>query len=87
MTGLPAYAPPLISSPSRKRELLAEAGVEELVVQPFDRAFAGTEPDRFVELRANQFHGALDPLIERCHRCRTRCREFCNHGTRADDDF
>src|SRR2546428_260037 len=48
----PAYAPPLISSPSRKRELLAEAGVEELVVQPFDRAFAGTEPDRFVELLA-----------------------------------
>src|SRR5262245_40854278 len=48
----PEYAPPLISSPSRKRELLAEAGVEELVVQPFDRAFAGTEPERFVELLA-----------------------------------
>ena len=48
----PEYAPPLISSPSRKRELLAEAGVEELVVQPFDRPFAGTEPERFVELLA-----------------------------------
>src|SRR5437764_6690869 len=48
----PEYAPPLISSPSRKRELLAEAGVEDLVVQPFDRAFAGTEPERFVELLA-----------------------------------
>src|SRR2546428_2489667 len=48
----PDYAPPLISSPSRKRELLAEAGVEELVVQPFDRSFAGTEPERFVELLA-----------------------------------
>ncbi|MFL5310875.1 MAG: bifunctional riboflavin kinase/FMN adenylyltransferase [Myxococcales bacterium] len=48
----PDYAPPLISSPSRKRELLAEAGVEELVVQSFDRAFAGTEPERFVELLA-----------------------------------
>src|SRR5690349_7041232 len=46
----PDYAPPLISSPSRKRELLAEAGVEELIVQPFDRAFASTEPERFVEL-------------------------------------
>src|SRR5256714_5512915 len=48
----PEYAPPLISSPSRKRELLAEAGVEELIVQPFDRAFAGTEPEQFVELLA-----------------------------------
>src|SRR5438445_5575769 len=48
----PDYAPPLISSPSRKRELLAEAGVEELVVQSFDRSFAGTEPERFVELLA-----------------------------------
>jgi riboflavin kinase / FMN adenylyltransferase len=48
----PEYAPPLISSPSRKRELLAEVGVEDLVVQTFDRAFAGTEPERFVELLA-----------------------------------
>src|SRR5712691_5514682 len=46
----PDYAPPLICSPSRKRELIAQAGVEELVVQPFDRAFASTEPQRFVEL-------------------------------------
>ena len=48
----PEYAPPLISSLSRKRELIAEAGVEELVVQPFDRAFAATEPERFVDLLA-----------------------------------
>jgi riboflavin kinase / FMN adenylyltransferase len=48
----PEYAPPLISSPSRKREILAEVGVQELVVQPFDRVFAGTEPERFVELLA-----------------------------------
>jgi riboflavin kinase / FMN adenylyltransferase len=46
----PDYAPPLICSPARKQELLAEVGVEELVVQPFDRAFAQTEPGRFVEL-------------------------------------
>jgi len=51
----PEYAPPLIASPSRKRELLAEAGVQELVVQSFDRAFAGTEPERFVELLAATF--------------------------------
>jgi riboflavin kinase/FMN adenylyltransferase len=48
----PDYAPPLISSPARKLELLAAAGVEELVLQPFDRAFAATEPERFVELLA-----------------------------------
>jgi riboflavin kinase / FMN adenylyltransferase len=46
----PDYAPPLICTPARKRELLAEAGVEELLVQPFDRAFSQTEPDRFVDL-------------------------------------
>jgi riboflavin kinase / FMN adenylyltransferase len=48
----PEYAPPLISSPARKLELLAAAGVQELVVQPFDRAFAATEPEQFVELLA-----------------------------------
>lgn len=46
----PDYAPPLICTPGRKRELLAEAGVDDLVVQPFDRAFSQTEPDRFVDL-------------------------------------
>jgi riboflavin kinase/FMN adenylyltransferase len=35
---------------ARKRELLAQAGVDELVEQPFDRAFAQTEPDAFVDL-------------------------------------
>ena len=46
----PDYAPPLICTPARKRELLAEIGVDELVVQPFDRSFAQTEPDTFVDL-------------------------------------
>jgi riboflavin kinase/FMN adenylyltransferase len=46
----PDYAPPLICTPARKRELLAEAGVDELVEQPFDVAFAKTEPDAFVDL-------------------------------------
>ncbi len=55
----PQYAPPLINSPGRKLELLAGAGVEELVVQPFDRAFAATEPDRFVELLAGTGAGEV----------------------------
>jgi riboflavin kinase/FMN adenylyltransferase len=46
----PEYAPRLICTPARKRELLAEAGVEDLVVQPFDRGFSQTDPDRFVDL-------------------------------------
>jgi riboflavin kinase/FMN adenylyltransferase len=46
----PEYAPPLICTRARKRELLAEAGVEDLVEQPFDRAFAQTEADAFVDL-------------------------------------
>jgi riboflavin kinase/FMN adenylyltransferase len=57
----PEYAPPLISSPARKRELLAQAGVEDLVVQPFDRAFAGTEPERFVDLLADT--GASEVVV------------------------
>src|SRR5438445_2566761 len=43
----PGYAPPLISSPSRQRELLAAARVEELGVHPSDGSFAGTDPERY----------------------------------------
>jgi riboflavin kinase/FMN adenylyltransferase len=46
----PEYAPKLICSPERKRELLAQAGVEDLIEQPFDRAFMSLSPDAFVEL-------------------------------------
>jgi riboflavin kinase / FMN adenylyltransferase len=46
----PEYAPPLIASPERKRELIAGAGIDDLIVQHFDRAFASTPPERFVEL-------------------------------------
>ncbi len=45
----PAVAPPLISSEGRKRELMVECGVEDLVAQRFDAAFARTEPRAFVE--------------------------------------
>lgn len=44
----PSLAPPLICTRERKRELLAEALVTELIEQPFDRAFAATEPGAFV---------------------------------------
>jgi len=46
----PDYAPPLICERPRKRELLASCGITDLVEQPFDAAFAATEPARFVEM-------------------------------------
>ncbi|GAC1548457.1 MAG: bifunctional riboflavin kinase/FAD synthetase [Myxococcales bacterium] len=48
----PQFAPALICSPLRKRELLAAQGLDALVVQPFDAAFARTAPERFIELLA-----------------------------------
>lgn len=46
----PEYAPPLICEKHRKRELIAACGISDLVEQPFDRAFAGTDPMDFVEM-------------------------------------
>jgi riboflavin kinase/FMN adenylyltransferase len=46
----PQYAPPLICEKPRKRELIAATGVTDLIEQPFDAAFASTNPDRFVEM-------------------------------------
>jgi len=46
----PALAPRLISSRARKRELLAAAGIDVLVEQPFDLAFAATTPSEFEHL-------------------------------------
>jgi riboflavin kinase / FMN adenylyltransferase len=46
----PDYAPPLISEKPRKRELIAAAGVSDLIEQPFDAAFASTGPEQFVEM-------------------------------------
>jgi riboflavin kinase/FMN adenylyltransferase len=45
----PDYAPPRIATVERRRVLCAAAGLDVLVEQTFDRAFAATEPARFVE--------------------------------------
>ena len=45
----PQLAPPLLTSLPRKLELLAAAGVEVVVVQPFDLAYAATPAAVFVE--------------------------------------
>ncbi|MEZ4463336.1 MAG: bifunctional riboflavin kinase/FAD synthetase [bacterium] len=44
----PALAPPLITRLDEKLRLLAAHGVEGVVVQPFDRAFAALTPEAFV---------------------------------------
>jgi riboflavin kinase/FMN adenylyltransferase len=44
----PTLAPPLVTSLSRKLELLAEHGMDATVVQPFDLAYAGTPASEFV---------------------------------------
>lgn len=44
----PHLAPPLISSVQRKRELLAQQGVDALIEEPFDRRFSQLTPEEFV---------------------------------------
>jgi riboflavin kinase/FMN adenylyltransferase len=45
----PDAAPPLLTTLDRKAELLATVGVEELVVIPFDRAFAAHTAQEFID--------------------------------------
>jgi riboflavin kinase/FMN adenylyltransferase len=49
----PDYAPPRITTLPRKRELCAAAGLDVLVEQSFDRAFAALEPGAFIDLVAS----------------------------------
>jgi riboflavin kinase/FMN adenylyltransferase len=43
----PAFAPPLITPLARKLELIAACGMDAVVVEPFDHAFAGHSADDF----------------------------------------
>jgi riboflavin kinase/FMN adenylyltransferase len=45
----PARAPLMLTSIERRIELLAEAGVDAVVVEPFTRELAGVAPDAFVD--------------------------------------
>ena len=45
----PQHAPPTLTSIGRRAELLAEAGVDALLVVPFTREVAAWSPERFVE--------------------------------------
>lgn len=44
----PDKAPPLLSTPERKRELLAETGIDDLLVLAFDEGFSHMSPEDFV---------------------------------------
>ena len=45
----PQHAPRLLTALDRKRKLIASLGVQELIVIPFDAAFAARSADDFVE--------------------------------------
>ena len=45
----PGAAPKLLTDPGRKAQLIASLGVQELVVIPFDRAFAARSAQDFVD--------------------------------------
>jgi riboflavin kinase/FMN adenylyltransferase len=44
----PELAPPMITTLARRLELLAQAGADVVVIEPFDAAFAALEAPRFV---------------------------------------
>jgi riboflavin kinase/FMN adenylyltransferase len=46
---LRGLGPASLVTPERKIELLADTGIDRLIVLPFDRAFSMTEPEDFVE--------------------------------------
>jgi riboflavin kinase/FMN adenylyltransferase len=45
----PQHTPKLLTTPERKAELIASLGVQELIVIPFDAAFAGRSAGEFVD--------------------------------------
>src|SRR4051812_9033694 len=45
----PAHAPRMLTSIERRVELLAEAGVDAVVIEPFTRELASASPDAFID--------------------------------------
>lgn len=45
----PERAPKLLVSPAERTRLLYQAGIDRVILQPFDRAFAALSPEAFVE--------------------------------------
>jgi riboflavin kinase/FMN adenylyltransferase len=59
----PALAPPLITSLDRRLELLAQAGVDVAVVEPFTREYASIEAEDFVRDVLGARLGARDVVV------------------------
>ena len=72
----PATAPLLITTLATKADLIAGLGVEELVVIPFDGAFAAQEPQAFID----------HVLVERLGAERVSVGENFRFGRRARGD-
>jgi riboflavin kinase/FMN adenylyltransferase len=72
----PEAAPKLLTSLDAKAELIAELGVEELVVIPFDQGFAHQSPDEFID----------HVLVERLQATRVSVGENFRFGHRAAGD-
>jgi riboflavin kinase / FMN adenylyltransferase len=72
----PEAAPKLLTSLQRRAELIAELGVEELVVIPFDSHFAHQTPAEFID----------HVLIERLAATRVSVGENFRFGNRAAGD-
>jgi riboflavin kinase / FMN adenylyltransferase len=72
----PEVAPKLLTSLEAKAELIAELGVEELVVIPFDQSFAGQSPEDFID----------HVLVERLQVTRVSVGENFRFGHKAAGD-
>ncbi|HYS79331.1 MAG TPA: bifunctional riboflavin kinase/FAD synthetase [Anaeromyxobacteraceae bacterium] len=59
----PALAPPLLTPLSRKLELLAESGLDAVVVQPFDLAYAASDAAEFVARDLVGHLGAAEVVV------------------------
>ena len=63
----PSAAPPLLTLPAEKSEVLAESSVDYVVVLPFTRALAALEPDAFVDRVLREKLGVRELLIGHDH--------------------
>jgi riboflavin kinase / FMN adenylyltransferase len=72
----PEAAPKLLTSLDRKAELIAELGVEELIVIPFDESFAAQSPQEFID----------HVLVERLSATRVSVGENFRFGHQASGD-
>jgi riboflavin kinase / FMN adenylyltransferase len=72
----PEAAPKLLTSLEAKAELIAQLGVEELVVIPFDQGFAHQSPEEFIE----------HILVERLNATHVSVGENFRFGHRAAGD-